>query len=213
MDECDQLLKRHGTVLLLTKRGWVTADMDVYIKNMVCVRCKMAVRAVLQSLNIDYTTIELGKAKLTADLSVPQRSALDAALRVYELELMEDKKKILVERIKSLIIELFHSSDIQLLLKFSEHLSQHLHYDYTYLSNIFSELEAGTIEKYYITQRIERVKELIIYEGLSVTEISHHLNFSSVSHLCLQFKKVTGQTPSMFKKLCATEDFVWRKCK
>jgi AraC-like DNA-binding protein len=77
---------------------------------------------------------------------------------------------------------------------------------------VFSELEGSTIEKFYITQRIERVKELMVYEGLNVTEIAHHLNFSSVSHLCLQFKKVTGQTPSNFKKLCATEDFVWRKC-
>lgn len=186
--------------------------MTIYIKNMVCVRCKMAVRAVLQNLNIDYTTIELGKAKLTTDLSVQQRGDLDSALRVYELELMEDRRKIIVEKIKTLVIELFHSSDAELDLKFSAHLSHCLHYDYTYLSNIFSELEGSTIEKFYITQRIERAKELMVYEDLSVTEIAHRLNFSSVSHLCLQFKKVTGQTPSLFKKLCATEDFVWRKC-
>lgn len=186
--------------------------MTVYIKNMVCVRCKMAVRAVLQNLNIDYTAIELGKIQLPTELSLQQRSDLDSALRVYELELMEDKRKIIVEKIKTLVIELFHSSDAELGLKFSAHLSHCLHYDYTYLSNVFSELEGSTIEKYYIMQRIERVKELIVYEGLSITEISHQLNFSSVSHLCLQFKKVTGQTPSLFKKLCATEDFVWRKC-
>lgn len=179
---------------------------------MVCVRCKMAVRTVLDSLNIAYTRIELGKAELTADLSEQQRNELDSALRVYELELMEDKRKILVEKIKTLIIELFHSSEVELDIKFSAHLSRSLQYDYTYLSNVFSELEGSTIEKFYITQRVERVKELMVYEGLSVTEISHHLNFSSASHLCLQFKKVTGQTPSNFKKLCDTEDFVWRKC-
>jgi AraC-like DNA-binding protein len=146
-----------------------------------------------------------------ADLSVQQRTDLDSALKVYELELMEDKRKILVERIKTLIIELFHSSEVELDIKFSAHLSRSLNYDYTYLSNVFSELEGSTIEKFYITQRIERVKELMVYEGLTVSEISHHLNFSSVSHLCLQFKKVTGLTPSVFKKLCASEDFVWRK--
>ena len=185
--------------------------MNIYIKNMVCVRCKMAVSTVLENLNIKYTAIQLGKAELVADLSVQQRTDLDSALRVYELELMEDKRKILVERIKTLIIELFHSSEVELDIKFSAHLSRSLNYDYTYLSNVFSELEGSTIEKFYITQRIERVKELMVYEGLTVSEISHHLNFSSVSHLCLQFKKVTGLSPSVFKKLCASEDFVWRK--
>jgi AraC-like DNA-binding protein len=172
----------------------------------------MAVRTVLEALNIGYTTIELGKAKLTTHLSAEQRNELDLALRVYELQLMEDKRKILVERIKTLIIDLFHSPQVELPLKFSAHLSRSLQYDYTYLSNVFSELEGSTIEKFYITQRIERVKELMVYEDLNVTEIAHQLNFSSASHLCLQFKKVTGQTPSIFKKLCATEDFVWRKC-
>jgi AraC-like DNA-binding protein len=172
----------------------------------------MAVQAVLEELNIGYTSIELGKVKLTEDLSVQQRSDLDAALRIYELQLMEDKRKILVERVKTLIIELFHSADVELNVKFSAHLSESLQYDYTYLSNVFSELEGSTIEKFYITQRIERVKELLVYEGLSVSEITHQLSFSSVSHLCLQFKKVTGHTPSNFKKLCATENFVWRKC-
>ena len=185
--------------------------MNIYIKNMVCVRCKMAVQSVLESLNIDYLCIELGKVSLPGDLMVEKQYVLNAALKKYELELMDDKRMILVERIKTLIIELFHSADADFRLKFSGYLSHRLQYDYTYLSNMFSELEGSTIEKYYITQRIERVKELMIYEELSVTEISHLLNFSSVSHLCLQFKKVTGQSPSVFKKHCLTEDFVWRK--
>ncbi len=186
--------------------------MDVFIKNMVCVRCKMAVQSVLESLNINYSRIELGKVILTAELTLKEKEVLDFSLRKYELELMDDKRKVLVERIKTLIIELFHSSEVELHLKFSDHLSRSLHYEYTYLSNIFSDLEGSTIEKFFITQRIERVKELMVYEELTVTEISHHLNFSSVSHLCLQFKKVTGRSPSTFKKLCATEDFVWRNC-
>jgi AraC-like DNA-binding protein len=172
----------------------------------------MAVQSVLESLSIDYLRIELGKVSLTKNLTLEEQEVLNFSLKKYELELIEDKRKILVERIKTLIIELFHSSKPELYFKFSEHLSRSLQYDYTYLSNVFSELEGSTIEKYYIMQRIERVKELIIYEGFSVTEISHHLNFSSVSHLCLQFRKVTGHTPAIFKKLCATEDFVWRKC-
>jgi AraC-like DNA-binding protein len=186
--------------------------MNVYVKNMVCVRCKMAVQSVLESLHIRYLHIELGKVSLATALTTEQQEVLNSSLKKYELELMDDKRKILVERIKTLIIELFHSPEVELSLKFSEHLSRSLQYDYTYLSNVFSELEGSTIEKYFITQRIERVKELMVYEELNVTEISHLLNFSSASHLCLQFKKVTGQTPSNFKKLCATEDFVWRKC-
>ena len=186
--------------------------MTIYIKNMVCVRCKMAVQSVLESLKINYLHIELGKVSLTTALTLEEQAVLNSSLKRYQLELMDDKRKILVERIKTLIIEQFHSPGDEIHFKFSEHLSSSLNYDYTYLSNVFSELEGSTIEKFYIVQRIERVKELIVYEGLSVTEISHYLNFSSVSHLCLQFKKITGQTPSAFKKLCTTEDFVWRTC-
>jgi AraC-like DNA-binding protein len=172
----------------------------------------MAVQAVLEKLDIAYVHIELGKVKLAGAADVATLGKLNGCLKKYELELMDDKRKILVEQVKTLIIKLLQSTESDEELKFSEHVSRSLHYDYTYLANIFSEMEGSTIEKFYITQRIERVKELMVYENLSVSEISHHLNFSSVSHLCLQFKKVTGQTPSAFKKLCATEDFVWRKC-
>ncbi len=186
--------------------------MTIYIKNMVCVRCKMAVQSVLEALDIDFLTIELGKVKITAELTSGQRIKLNAALKQYELELMDDKRKILVERIKTLIIDMFHSSDTEIQPKFSEFLSKKLHYDYTYLANTFSEMEGSTIERFYIVNRIERVKELIVYETLSITEIAYQLDYSSVSHLCLQFKKVTGQTPSAFKKLCESEDYVWRTC-
>ena len=184
--------------------------MILYIKNMVCLRCKMAVQSVLEEYNIPYHKIELGKAVLCGVLTPDERNSVNTGLSRYKLELMEDKKKILVERIKVLIIELAQSSHDEKRLKLSEYLSKNLDYDYTYLSNTFSELERSTIERFYIVTRVEKVKELIIYEDLNITEIAYRLHYSSVSHLCLQFRKVTGHTPSMFRKLCESEDFVWR---
>lgn len=179
---------------------------------MVCVRCKMAVQSVLEELSIPYETIELGKVTISEALSPEQHKSLNASLQYYKLELIDDKRKILVERIKVIIIQLFDSPKDEMRLKLSEYLSKSLNYDYTYLSNVFSEIEGSTIERFYIVTRIERVKELIVYEDLSITEIAYKLNYSSISHLCLQFKKVTGQTPSMFKRLCESKDFVWRTC-
>ena len=175
---------------------------------MVCVRCKMAVQAVLEGLKIDYLTIELGRVKLVSALTPEQKNELNEGLKHYELELMDNKKMIIVERIKILIIQKCQSPDFENELKFSVYLSESLEYDYTYLANIFSEMEGSTIERFYILNRIERVKELMIYEALSIKEIAYQLNYSSVSHLCLQFKKVTGQTPSIFKKQCESHGFV-----
>lgn len=168
---------------------------------MVCVRCKMIVQGVLETQEIPYIEIELGRVKVSFELSSEQKIQLDSALKYYELELMDNSKKILVERIKVVIIEMFHSCSNDKILKFSQELSQKLGYDYTYLANTFSEMEKTTIEKFYILKKIERVKELILYEGLSIKEISYQLNYSSVPHLCKQFKMVMGQTPSQFKKL------------
>jgi AraC family transcriptional regulator len=184
--------------------------MIIYIKDMVCVRCKMAVQAVLENLGIRFISIELGRVTLAGPLTQEQQKKLHAGLQLYELELMDDKKKILVERIKTSIIEILHSSSFEVPLKFSEHLSKSLYYDYTYLANIFSEMEGTTIERFYISNRVERVKELLIYEALSIKEIAYRLNYSSESHLSMQFKKVTGNTPSEFKKLCMLKDYVWR---
>jgi AraC family transcriptional regulator len=172
----------------------------------------MAVQSVLEELEIDYLSIELGIVKLAGELNPEQQIKLNKALKHYELELMDNKKGILVERIKTLIIETFHSSPGEIRIKFSEYLSKSLGYDYTYLANVFSETEGITIERFYILSRTERVKELMVYEGLSIKEIAYQMNYSSVSHLCLQFKKVTGQTPSMFKKLCESQDYVWKTC-
>ena len=185
--------------------------MIIFIKNMVCVRCKMAVQSVLEALQIDYESIELGKIKLRDFLSSEQKKALTGALRKYELDLISDQKTALVEQIKVIILEMFHKPDTELQLKLSVYLGKKLNYQYTYLSNLFSEMEGITIERFYIVNRVERVKELMVYEDLSLSEIAYQLKYSSVSHLCLQFKKVTGQTPSNFKSLCLSHDFVWRK--
>ena len=178
---------------------------------MVCIRCKMAVQSVLETLKIPYKSIELGQVELVDDLNAYQQQQLNTALKHYHLELMEDKKKILTERIKTLIIQLLHGENDATPLKLSVYLADSLQYDYTYLSNVFSEVEGSTIERFFIVSRVERVKELLIYENWSITEIALQLKFSSVSHLSLQFKKVTGKTPSEFKNLSEAEGFVWRK--
>ena len=170
----------------------------------------MAVQTVLEGLKIDFLSIEMGRVELAGHATTEEKNKINLGLQHYALELMINKKLIVVERIKSLIIQKFHTPDAENALKFSVYLSEILHYDYTYLANIFSEMEGSTIERFYIFNRIERVKELMIYEALSIKEIAYQLNYSSVSHLCLQFKKVTGHTPSGFKKLCDTTDFVWK---
>jgi AraC-like DNA-binding protein len=185
--------------------------MIIYIKNMVCLRCKMAVQSVLEELHIEYESIELGRVNLRTYLSSDQKKLLNNALKKYELELMEDQKTVLVEQIKVIILELFQEPDTEMQIKLSAYLSTKLNYQYTYLSNLFSEKEGFTIERFYIVSRVERVKELMMYEDLSLSDIAYQLKYSSVSHLCLQFKKVTGQTPSAFKSLCQSNDFVWRK--
>jgi AraC family transcriptional regulator len=185
--------------------------MLIYIKNMVCIRCVMAVRSVLQTMGIRFHSIELGKVQLAENLGSDTLHNLNKALSHYELELMNGRRQILAERIRTLIIEKLHSPQIEEGFRFSEFLSNQLNYDYTYLANVFSETEGCTIEKYYIIQKVERVKELLLYEGMTVTDIAYLLNYSSVGHLCRQFKKLTGQTPAKFKDNCESEDYIWRK--
>lgn len=176
---------------------------------MVCLRCKMAVEAVLQAAGIPYLSTELGRVKLPTPLSSEQKTELNKGLKYYGLELMENRNKILVELIKTEILGLLQSPHT-MQLKLSVHLSQTLQYNYTYLANTFSELEGITLERYFIAQRVERAKELMVYENLNLTQVADELAYSSVSHLCLQFKKVTGLTPAEFKKLCQSDNFVWR---
>ncbi len=175
--------------------------MKLFIKNMVSLRCKMVVKAELESMGVNYTLIELGEVEIKNELMPEEYTRLKTALLKSGLELMEDKKAILIEKIKNIIIEMIHYSNEFPATNFSDYLSDKLNYDYTYMANIFSEVKGITIEQFIIMHKIERVKELILYDELNLTEISYKLNYSSVAHLSAQFKKITGLTPSFFKSL------------
>jgi AraC-like DNA-binding protein len=168
---------------------------------MVCIRCKMVVKDELEKLGLQYITVELGEADIREDISNDTRDRLRVALLKSGLELMDDKKSVLIQKIKTAIIELVHYSEEPLRVNFSEYLSKRLDYDYTYLANLFSEVQGTTIEQFIISHKIERVKELLVYDELNLTEIAYVMHYSSVAHLSNQFKKVTGLTPSHFKKL------------
>jgi AraC-like DNA-binding protein len=161
----------------------------------------MVVREELTNLGINFRSVELGEVEVMEKISVEQHDGLKTALLKSGLELMDDKKSILIQKIKNVIIELVHSSEEQLTVNFSEYLSHKLNYDYTYLANLFSEVQGTTIEKFLIAHKIERVKELLVYNELNLTEIAYRMHYSSVAHLSSQFKKVTGLTPSHFKQL------------
>lgn len=175
--------------------------MKLYVKNMVSTRCKMMVKDELKKLGLHYIVVDLGGVEISESLSSHQFEEFKVALLRSGLELMDDKKSMLIERIKNVIVELVHHSDEQLKTNFSNYLSDKLQYDYTYLANLFSEVEGITIEKFLISHKIEKVKELIVYDELNLTEIASKLHYSSVAHLSNQFKKVTGLTPSHFKQL------------
>lgn len=168
---------------------------------MVCIRCKMVVKAELAKMGLHFNSVELGEADIQENITPEQREQFKAALLKSGLELMDDKKSVLIQRIKNVIVELVHYSEEPLEVKFSEFLSRKLNHDYTYLANLFSEVQGTTIEKFFIAHKIERVKELLVYNELNLTEIAYLMHYSSVAHLSTQFKKVTGLTPSYFKKL------------
>jgi AraC-like DNA-binding protein len=168
---------------------------------MVCIRCKMVVKAELEKLGLHYIFVELGEAEVMENISAEQHDQFREALLKSGLELMDNKKSVLIQQIKNVIIELAHYSEEQLTVNFSDFLSQKLKHDYTYLANLFSEVQGTTIEKFLITHKIERVKELLVYDELNLTEIAYLMHYSSVAHLSAQFKKVTGLTPSHFKQL------------
>ena len=168
---------------------------------MVCIRCKMVVKEELKKLGLQYTTVELGEVEIMEDISAEQHDQFQVVLLKSGLELMDDKKSILIQKIKNVIIELIHYSDEPLAVNFSDYLSQKLDHNYTYLANLFSEVQGTTIEKFIIAHKIERVKELLVYNELNLTEIAYLMHYSSVAHLSAQFKKVTGLTPTHFKQL------------
>ncbi|WP_460552617.1 helix-turn-helix domain-containing protein [Ferruginibacter profundus] len=175
--------------------------MKLYIKYMVSIRCKMLVKEELKKLGLHYTTVNLGEVEIMENITPEQRGLIQTALLQSGLQLLDDKKSILIEKVKGVIIEMIHYSDDLPKTNFSDFLSEKLNYDYTYLANLFSETEATTIEQFIILHKIERVKELIIYDELNLTEIARKMHYSSVAHLSHQFKKITGLTPSYFKSL------------
>ena len=168
---------------------------------MVCIRCKMVVKEELKKLGLHYTTVEQGEVEIMEDISVEQRDQVKVALLKSGLELMDDKKSILIQKIKNVIVELIHYSEEPLSVNFSDYLSEKLNHNYTYLANLFSEVQGTTIEQFIIAHKIERVKELLVYNELNLTEIAYLMHYSSVAHLSAQFKKVTGLTPTHFKQL------------
>ena len=175
--------------------------MKLYIKNMVCSRCKMVVKSVFENIGIHPMVVELGEVELENDIDENQKQELLKSLRVIGFDLIYDKKSKTIDKIKTLIIDLVQNKNNDLKSNLSDYISQELHQDYNTLSNLFSEVENTTIEKYFMNQKIEKVKELIIYDELSLSEIAYSLNYSSVSHLSNQFKKITGFSPTYFKNL------------
>ena len=161
----------------------------------------MVVKSKLENLGLHYSSVELGEAEIMEDLSPEQLDRLSIALDKTGLELMDDKKSILVEKIKAVIIELVHYNEEQIKITLSDYLSEKLNHNYSHLANLFSEVKGITIEQFYLTHKIEKVKELLVYDELNLTEIAYNLNYSSVAHLSSQFKKMTGLTPSHFKHL------------
>lgn len=175
--------------------------MELHIKNMVSNRCKMIVKSELEKLGLNVTALNLGEVKIAGELSEERINQLDINLRKSGLALIGARQDILIEKIKIVIIELVHYSEIQLKINLSDYLSQLLNYDYTYLANLFSEHQGITIEHFFLSHKIERVKELLIYDELNITEIADRMHYSSVAHLSNQFKKMTGLTPSHYKQL------------
>jgi len=161
----------------------------------------MAVKEALKKLGLHFVVVELGEVDLMETITEEQRQQIKGELLISGLELMDDKRAMLIEKIKTVIIEMVHYSDEIIKVNFSDYLSEKLDHDYTYLANLFSEVQGTTIEQFIIVHKVERIKELINYGELNITEIAWKLNYSSVAHLSNQFKKVTGLSPSHFKQM------------
>ena len=164
-------------------------------------RCKTVVREILKELDLHFIIVDLGEVDIMENISPKQRETLKAALLDAGYELMDDRRAILIERIKTTIFDLVHHTDEGLKINFSNYLGEKLNHDYTYMSNLFSEVQGTTIEQFIILHKVERIKELMLYGELNITEIAWKMNYSSVAHLSNQFKKITGLSPSKFKLL------------
>ncbi|MFV5691572.1 helix-turn-helix domain-containing protein [Flavobacterium sp. LT1R49] len=175
--------------------------MKLYIKNMVCDRCKMVVKSELEKIGIFPISVELGEVEFSGDFKENQKQDLEIKLQLLGFELLEDKTTITIEKVKCLIVNLVHHQNNEIKTNLSSYLSEQLGQDYNALSNLFSEVQGTTIEHYFIAQKIEKVKELLMYKELTLSEIAIKLNYSDVAHLSNQFKKITGVTPTHFKQL------------
>lgn len=187
--------------ILNTKCGQRINMNTLFIKNMVCNRCIIVVQNELEKLGLGIKNIKLGEVTLAQEITPTKKDALVKTLEPLGFEIIDDKKSRIIEKIKNTIIDLVHHQDNDVKINLSDVLSDKLHHDYNYLSNLFSEVEGTTIEKYFIAQKVEKVKELLVYDELSLSEIAFRLNYSSVAYLSNQFKKVTGLTPSYFKQI------------
>ena len=176
-------------------------NMKLYIKNMVCSRCKMVVKNQFEYIGLQPISVELGEVEIEQTPSASQMTQLNTTLKALGFEIIDDRKVQTIEKIKNLIVTLVHHSNNEISTNLSTFISSQLLQDYNYLSNLFSEVEGTTIEKYFIAQKIERVKELLVYNEMTLSEIADQLGYSSVAYLSNQFKKVTGLTPSHFKTL------------
>lgn len=175
--------------------------MTIYIKNMVCNRCILVVENIFAQMNLKPLSVKLGEVVLEQELTETQLAELNVLVKEVGFELIDSKRMRLIEQVKSAIISLVHKENNDLRVNLSDYIGAKVNYDYTYVSNLFSEVENTTIEKYFIAQKIERVKELLVYDELTLNEIAALLNYSSTAHLSAQFKKVTGLTPSHFKRI------------
>ncbi|MGE4585921.1 MAG: helix-turn-helix domain-containing protein [Mangrovibacterium sp.] len=176
-------------------------ELNLYIRNMVCDRCRLVVRNELEKMGFYPVSVGLGEVRLDRSMNPGEKEQFGFLLRELGFELIDDRKSRLIEQVKASIIELVHQRNGELSKNLSDYLQDRLHHDYASISRLFSEVEGSTVEKYYIAQKIEKIKELLAYDELSLSEIADLLNYSSVAYLSSQFKKVTGYTPSFFKKI------------
>lgn len=175
--------------------------MKLYVRNMACLSCKVVVKEALEELKIEPVKVELGEIETRKELSNNEMQQLNNKIKKVGLELLENKQGMIIEKIRKVVVDYVYHTEEKIITNFSDYLSEKLNYNYTYLANLFSEVEASTIEQYVIAMKIERIKELIMFEDMTLTEISYKLHYSSVAHLSSQFKKVTGLTPTHFKQL------------
>ena len=175
--------------------------MKLFVKYMISNRCKLAVKEELKKLGLHFVVVDLGEVEIMEDMTPEQHRQLQLGLISAGLELMDDKRAVLIERIINVITEMIHHSEELPKVNYSDYISEKLNYDYTYLSNLFSEVKGITIQQFIIVHKIEKVKEFLLYDELSLTEISYKMHYSSVAHLSNQFKKITGITPSNYKLL------------